>query len=140
MSKWKPGMFRLATDVLNPKPDLRRKHDFWETRLFKAGTLFEVFQSPHTDTPGKFVVRPVNNTGKTISTNDRRATAVVEHLTPFEAETLEEVLLLAKEGPAMLSPTEVLKRLVLSGRVTLDEVREAARRETAEQLANNNGV
>lgn len=48
-----PGTYRLACDIVNPKPDRRSKHDWRDLQTIKSGTVFCV--SPSNTTEGSYM-------------------------------------------------------------------------------------
>lgn len=126
------GVYRLAQDVTNPKPDRRQKYDWRVAEQWKAGMLFEIVERRlHADLTAPALVRYRKQYGDSIMLHEKDSAAlaaILPHLEPYGSpdtvlhQVEREVTGGELEGGLY---REAMKVLIARGEITLLDLHSA---------------
>jgi hypothetical protein len=130
------GIYRLTRDVVNPKPDRRQRYDWKAQPMWQAGALFYVRTETHevfNDVTPLVVTTICTGPYDSDRTrlDDVRIAEIIPALEPVPVDSVamllhyNEHVEVSAAGDGFLP--EAMQLLVDSGKLTLDDVREALR-------------
>ncbi len=119
---WKRGIYVLTADVANPRGDHRCVHKFWRRKVWKKGSRFVVrdFEVGAFEA-SPLVIAPLPLNTDVLVIGGKTGQPVIDLLVPhleMEPESLESILLVQQETAAA-----VLRRLLKSGKLTLEDLK-----------------
>lgn len=128
-----PGIYALVRDVHNPAGDWRVKYG-WRRTVFKDGEQYVVEAGD--DIYSGAVIRRAGQLSESLAFSEaNRSTLqlVTENMERVAEDSLETILLYARENLRRVNPDEILRQLVDAGEISLLQVQGAINRARGEK-------